>query len=338
MMVKLTPLQRARAHGMVEAGRSLNEVARFFRVSEKTIRRNEVRFRETDSFKDRPRSGRPRVTSVRQDRHIRLSHLRDRFLSASRTAATIIGTHGRPISGNTTRRRLVESGLSCRRPVKGPILTPALRQRRLAWCETRVRWTRQRWSTVLFTDESRFSVSFADGRRRVWRRRGERHAANCILEFNRWGGHSVMVWGGISLNHKTDLVIIDGNMTAQRYIDQVLRPHVVPFLQQHNDTRILQQDNARPHAARVTREFLENQEIHVMDWPAYSPDLNPIEHLWDILGRRVAERNPSTRQELVRFLQEEWAAIPLQQIRTLVGSMRRRCTECVDAMGGHTHY
>ena len=74
-----------------------------------------------------------------------------------------------------------------------------------------------------------------------------------------------MVWGGISLNHKTDLVIIDGNMTAERYIDQVLRPHVVPFLQQHNDTRILQQDNARPHAARVTREFLGNQEIHVMD-------------------------------------------------------------------------
>lgn len=338
MMVKLTPFQRARAHGMIEAGQSVTDVARYFGVSENTIRRNEVRYRQTDSFKDRPRSGRPRVTSGRQDRHIRLSHLRDRFLPAARTAATTIGTHGRPISGNTTRRRLVEAGLSCRRPLKGPILTPRLRQRRLDWCQPRVRWTRMRWSTVLFTDESRFCVSFADGRLRIWRRKGERTAANCVLQFNRWGGASVMVWGGISLNHRTDLVVIDGNMTAQRYIDQVLRPHVVPFFEDHADLRILQQDNARPHAARLTREFLDDQEINVMGWPAYSPDLNPIEHMWDILGRKVAQRNPSTRPELIRFLQEEWIAIPQQQVRSLVGSMRRRCTECLDAMGGHTHY
>jgi len=143
---------------------------------------------------------------------------------------------------------------------------------------------------------------------------------------------------GISANYRTDLVVIDGKLTAQRYVNHVLQTHVVPFFHAHPDVRILQQDNARPHAARLTREFLEEAEIHVMPWPAYSPDLNPIEHLWDALGRRVAERAPTTRPQLIRFLQEEWNQIPQAQIRNLVLSMRRRCGECVEQMGGHTHY
>jgi len=147
-----------------------------------------------------------------------------------------------------------------------------------------------------------------------------------------------MVWGGISWNHRTDLVVIDGTLTAQRYVNEILRPHVLPFMERHPEMTRFQQDNARPHAARFTREFLDDNDIRVLPWPPYSPDLSPIEHLWDILGRRVLARHPRTRNDLVRILQDEWIAVPQQTIRRLIRSMRSRCTACIEASGGHTRY
>lgn len=147
-----------------------------------------------------------------------------------------------------------------------------------------------------------------------------------------------MVWGGITANHRTELVVVNGNLTAQRYVEEILRPHVIPFLQMHPDVQIFQHDNARPHAARTTRDFLAEEDVNVMPWEPYSPDLNPIEHLWDELGRRVNARHPTSRASLICVLREEWDAIPQQQIRRLVQSMRRRCTAVIDANGGHTRY
>jgi len=337
-MPRLSPQDRARAHGMLEAGRSIRDVARHFRVSPWNIGEIRRRYAQTGSFLDRPRSGRPRVTSRRQDRYIVLTHLRDRFRPATTTSAVTIGTHGRPVSGDTVRRRLRHSQLRARRPFRGPILTGQNRERRLQWARNHLRWTRQRWGSVLFSDESRFCCSIADGRRRVWRRRGERYIRPCILSFDRWGGPNVMVWAGISLNFRTPLVIVEGNLTAQRYIDLILRPHVIPFMAAHPDLRIFQQDGARPHAARATRDFLNDEEIQVLNWVPYSPDFNPIEHLWDILGRRVARREPRTRGELIRILQDEWEIIPQAAIRELIRSMRNRCVEAVAANGGHTRY
>ena len=98
-----------------------------------------------------------------------------------------------------------------------------------------------------------------------------------------FGGRSIMVWGGISHGLKSQLVVIDGNLTAARNRYEILRPHVIPFLQQHNLT--LQQDNATHHIARICQVFLANNNVQPLDWPPYSPDLSPTEHLWDQLDR-----------------------------------------------------
>ena len=172
MMPRLTPVQRARAFGMLEAGRRTQDVARFFGDHPKTIRRLRTRFAQRRSFEDRPRSRRPQVTTRRQDRYVTLTHLRDRFRPASRTAAVTVGTHGRPVCSETIRRRLRESQLNARRPFKGPILTQVHRANRLHWARNHQRWTRERWGSVLFSDEC-FCCSIADGRRRVWRRKSE---------------------------------------------------------------------------------------------------------------------------------------------------------------------
>ena len=113
------------------------------------------------------------------------------------------------------------------------------------------------WQLIWFSDESRFLLERRDGRQRVYRRRRERFAPNCVRQVDRYGGGSVMVWGAMSYNGRSDLVVVQGNLTANRYIDQILRPHLLPILNRQRE--IFQHDNARSHTAHATRDYLTNQ-------------------------------------------------------------------------------
>ena len=338
-MPVLSQDERNIALGLIQGGISYRQVARRLNCHHSTIVRLVERFNATGSVAPRPRSGQPRVTSNAQDRHFVLSHLRNRFRSATETAAETIGTRGLVHPG-TVRNRLRSAGLFSRRPYVGPILNFQRRQQRLNWARmNQYRTLRGYWGSVLFTDESRFTLSFRDGRTRVWRRRGERYDPNCVLERDRFGGGSVHVWGGISLFHRTPLHIFTERVTARVYIDQIIEPIVIPTFQAHQDLRVFQQDNARPHTARITMDVIRQQDFELMPWPPYSPDMSPIEHLWDELGRRVRNNHQiTTLRDLQCALQREWQAIPQNFIENLVRSMRSRIRACLDAGGAHTRY
>ena len=122
------------------------------------------------------------------------------------------------MSVQSVRNRLHSAGLRARRPYVGVPLSQRHRQARLAWTRQHRRWTNQQWATVLFTDESRFLLDMLDRRCSVWRRRGERY-----VEHDRYGGGSLMVWGGISVRFRTELLVLNGTLTGQRYINEVLQ-------------------------------------------------------------------------------------------------------------------
>ena len=107
---------------------------------------------------------------------------------------------------------------------------------------------------------------------------------------------------------KTRLLVVNGTLNAQEYINQVLVPEVVPFIQRNAQIVTLQQDNARPHTARLTQHFLQRNNIIVLPWPANSPDLNPIEHIWDKLGKDIWNQQISNIRDLETALQGAWAS------------------------------
>ena len=337
-MPRLCEEHRNMAIGMLINGASINVVAQQFNVHRNTISRLQTRFHHSGTVCDRNRSGRPRVTTPVQDRYIHLLHLRNRFRNAELTSRNIPGM--RRITGQTVRNRLREINLSAHRPAVRPVLRPHHRQARLQWARQRIVWPLQRWRSVMFTDESRFCLQGRDGRNLVYRRQGERYSDSCVLERDSFRGGSVMVWGGISYYGRTNLMVINGNLTAARYRDEVLIPRVQPFMHLHGPGLIFQQDNARPHVARIVLDHLEQSHIDMLPWPAISPDLSPIDHVWDELERRLRRRRnaPVTHQQLAQALQEEWFLIPRDFIRQLINSMRRRCHAVVVARGGHTRY
>ncbi|GBM69512.1 hypothetical protein AVEN_205388-1 [Araneus ventricosus] len=149
------------------------------------------------------------------------------------------------------------------------------------------------WATVLFTDESRFSINTDSRRMFIWEEPGTLYLSSSVREIDHYGGGGLMVWAGIMLDGRTPLHVFErGTVTCVRYRDEILEPYVRLFRGAVGPEFILMDDNARPHRALLVDEFLESEDIRRMDSPATSPDLNPIEHVWDALGRAIATRNP----------------------------------------------
>jgi transposase len=147
-----------------------------------------------------------------------------------------------------------------------------------------------------------------------------------------------MMWAAISNDSKTELVHVPGNLTAVRYRDEIRQPYLMHVIDRQRE--LFQQDNARPHTARLAMDYLKQNTINGLPWPSKSPDWNPIESLRNHLDKRVHQRQPppQTLDQLCQMLEQEWRTIPRNYIRELIESMPRRCRAVLAASGGHTRY
>jgi transposase len=141
---------------------------------------------------------------------------------------------------------------------------------------------------------------------------------------------------------KLDLYTLDGNLTGQKYRDNVPAPRVIPHFDNHAlaDSPMFMDDNARPHRARIVQHSLQQEAVQTIPWPAISPDMNPIEHVWDFIGRKINQRNPKCQNidELRTAILQEWQQFSQERLRRLVRSMTRRVAELHNRRGGYTRY
>ncbi|GFX59135.1 transposable element Tcb2 transposase [Trichonephila clavipes] len=303
----LDAFTRGRIIGKLEEGRSVTSVAAEFGIAHSIVSRLWRQFQTTGTAIRGFSSGRPRGTTPQMTGTL-----------SYRPEET--GGRQREKSLDTQHRRLED------------------RYRVLPWPED---------CTVVVClhdalyDESRFSLSSDSHRILIWRERGSRNHPSNIIERDRYGGRGVLVWGGIMLGSRTDLHIFDaGSVNGTRYCNEILLPYVRLFRGAMGLQFLFMDDNAPCHRTVAAEQLLESEDIERMDWPERFPDLNPIEHVWDFLGRRLADRTlpPVTIQELRLALQDEWAAMPQQLIDTLILSMGRRCETCLAVRGDHIPY
>ena len=140
------------------------------------------------------------------------------------------------------------------------------------------------------------------------------------------GGGSLMIWGCMSGLGVGQVYRCEGTMRQDQYI-WVLRNHMLPSASSlyGEGAYLFQQDNAPCHKAKRVIAFLERSDIEVLQWPAQSPDLNPIENLWEVLFKKVEGSKPGSLEALWQLLRAAWQAIPVDTVQNLVHSMPRRC-------------
>lgn len=323
---------------IIEANRSglrQVEISTVFNLHKSVVSKTISNFKTRNSLKSIKKSGRPRKTTKKIEMVIKKIAQAHPHKSANQVLCELPGVN---ISSKTVQRRLREAGLFSRRAAKKPFISKKNQKARLNFAKKYLYWSVNDWRKVLFSDESKFNIFGSDGIRWVHRPEGKRFNPKYTRATVKHGGGSCMVWGCFSAYGTGPLHIIEGTMDRFVYLD-ILKNVMLPFAEDNLPLAwIFQQDNDPKHKSKIIQEWFLSEKVRVMDFPAQSPDLNPIENLWEELDRRVRRSSISNKQDLINVLQESWNSIGDETILKLLESMPKRCREVIANKGYSTHY
>ncbi|GFS65172.1 transposable element Tcb2 transposase [Trichonephila clavipes] len=274
-------------------------------------------------------SGAAKKTTRRKGRRIVWQAL----VNTTVTRSTIRADVGVASVPQTISRPLAEANFKSKRPFRAIPLKPEYRQLRLQWFQARSKWNVTDWQKVVLSEVYRLVFGTDDNRVRVFRGPGKRYNSFHTVLSHTARTAGLMVWGTIAYASRSTLIVMRGTLTGQRYVDDILRPHDRPFLNGLKGA-IFQEDNARPHIAKVAQDFL--RQFQILPWPARSLDLSPAEPVWDQLKRQ----KPSCHSviDLGLAVQDLWAHLPQDYIRCPINSMHDRVAASIAAGGGPTRY
>jgi transposase/RNAse (barnase) inhibitor barstar len=250
---------------------------------------------------------------------------------------------GEQVHARTVRRHLQKEGLKAYVQQKKPGLTLNHRKDRLAFAKAHLHWTVDDWKNVMFSDETTISRVGSFGKKFYYcTKEHKRLQPHQVKETKQSGGGKIMVWGCMTYRGVGDAAWVPGKIDAAAYLE-VLKDYVLASRDWYGmdpEAFIFQQDNASVHTARIVRDFFDESNLTVLEWPANSPDINPIENLWSYLKRELDlyKEAPRTLDELWERVQEVWTNIPISYIQKLYESMPRRMEEVVRNRGGCTKY
>jgi transposase len=260
-------------------------------------------------------------------------------LSFPKLAKMLHQEMGIKVSKWTISRALEHEGLFARSPAKKPCLSPKNIKDRFDAVSKWIYWPVDKYKKIIWSDECRFCLDGSDGNQKVIRPVNTRFDDANITKTRKFKGGSVMVWGCISYYGVGKLVVVDETLNATRYTQLLAEKlHRSATKMAFSNDFIFQQDNAPCHKAAHTMRFFKENEIKVLEWPAQSPDLNPIENLWAYMKKKLNNKKFSTKKKLIKKLKKIWRNIKSSKLEKLILSMPRRVKACFDAKGGNTRY
>ena len=273
-------------------------------------------------------AGRPILLTDRDKRRIKKNLKKDGKTSVKK----IVGNLDLTVSKSTVLRCIKKLHFKKRKFKVKPILKGHHLQARLELARKTIHWTK-RWSRVYFTDEKKFNLDGPDGWDYFWADLNEKNEKQYFSK-DIHNKQSVMVWGAFSLQEQLPLVRLEGKQTAGKYSELIENSF---FYQVMSEKYILVHDNAPFHTAQVVKNKIDELEIDVLPWPAYSPDLNPIENLWSHIVRSIYANGKTydNVDALWEAIQECWENIPKKIIKSLVKSMPNRMINLLEN-GGRT--
>lgn len=288
--------------------------------------------KDPDAYGTKKRTGRKKLLKKRT-----INCVYQKLKNTQNTLTNTIKELDLNCSVPTLSRALKEDGRLVNKIVEKTMsLNDDQKKARVEWAENQL-LSDIEFNLVLWTDEKRFCKDGPDGFKRFWVEKGKAEPKKC---FNQNSGGSIMVWGGFNCYGKTDLITMKGKVDALKYTE-IISEQLPKFARRVGRNNVIfQQDNAPIHKARVTMEYLENSGYQCIDWPVKSPDLNPIENIWGILTYRVYGNGKSykTLAELETAVRSEWDKITVEELKNLVGTMRKRCVSIIKKAGNGTDY
>ena len=286
--------------------------------------------------------GRPSILSTTDKQYAMRLITSGKVDTAAAVARELHGAGGRSISAQTVCRGLKKEGLKSVVKCKCPLLSAKHRRARLDFAISHQYWTIDDWKRVVWSDETKINLLGSDGRKWAWKRPGEGLSDRLVVGTKKFGGGSLMMWGCMGWDGVGYACKINARMDADLYV-AILEDELqlsLGYWGKTSDEVVFQQDNDPKHTSKKAKTWFNNHGFEVMMWPAQSPDLNPIEHLWFHLKRRLAgyPEAPKGITELWERVQKEWEDIDESVCQDLISSIPRRVEAVIRAKGGYTKY
>lgn len=318
-------------------GHSYVEISACIAASVRTIKYWVSRYNKDNSVANRARTGRPRLLTARDQRALRRA-----IETNPRTPAHRHATELRlSVTPQTVRNYAKGMGYRSFKPLRKPLLSPQNIKKRLEWCMGRQGLTATDYHGWTFSDECAFELLCSEYPTRLWTTAAGRFLPKNLSFVTQGGGGKVMLWGAISIHGQGPLLLLDGIIDGKAYLS-IVRCTIIPFLtglfEAHDQRFRFVQDNAPIHCTNAVTEALFAGGVLTTDWPARSPDLNPIENVWAYMKTKLTKLSPKPRNisELWTKLVGIWQDISSEMCRNLINSMPKRVGAVIEAKGGNS--
>ena len=337
-MPVLSKFKRAAIIGMLQMGKKKATIAKEMGVTKSCLTKIAKKVEKLGaerSLKNSPGAGRPPKSSLQDVKLIVRAIKKEPFLTAVKIKRRLSLDH---LSVRRIQEILVKAGYPARKAARKPLLTPAMMEKRLKFATDHLDMTEEEWLDIMFTDESSFKL-IRGVAKTVRRGKGDRFDNRFTVKTVKHPG-SVMVWAGFDgRGGRAGMRFLPKNVTmnTKEYLD-TLEAHMLPWYQGRGNTRFLQ-DGAPCHKSRKSMAWLAENGVDVMDWPGNSPDLNPIENMWNMMKGRLEEKQVTSVEMLKKEIIAIWVTeVSQEYCETLARSMPCRLAKVIEMKGGHTKY